>query len=449
MMRAMTAKLLFLALVLCLSAGPAGEAGELSAEQQRLRERMEAVERRLLELVGTVEDADRVARLRDALTLSRNSLLVNRMEDIASLLAEGRYAEAREAEGRMLADLQRLADILSRGDEGKSLERLHRAAAQLDALLQRQAELAALTAGLDPTGEDELDRAAGRQQDIGADTETLQMLLGPSPGGEDLASALPFMDSAGQALREARPEQAAAEQEEAGRHLQQARETLQEALRKAEAQRRAEARRGMAVVLQEFLEEQQDISSATERAAQEGDGETPGRALMLRLADLAVRQRALGRRVAEAAELLDDFGRTVAWPEALQSVRDDLDACAHLLDEGELASARDVQEEIEQTLEALIEVLRQTDAVAESPPDQPEDRQREETDPPAVNVGEELRVVRTLQSALNRRTARLHERRDRMEEGRVRARLEDLTARQAALRDGLARIEQLAMEKNP
>lgn len=438
------AMLTALAVGLCLWA--TARAQELPAEQQRIRERMEGVERRLLELIETTGQPERADRLRRALTLSRDALLVSRMREIATLLAEGRYAEAREAEMAVLDDLQLMADALAEGEGAERLDRLRRAAQELEGLLGRQTAAADETSGADPSETDELGRLADLQQEIRQDTEKLRAALGNSPGGEELALAVPAMEGAREALRRAQVREAQAQQRSARERLEAARDALRDAIRRAEAQRRSEARRGMAEVLRRMLEEQRRISTDTAETAEGvGGPQPPGRAVMLRLADLAERERALARRVRDAAELLGDFGRTVAWPEAMARLEEDLLACGDLLDEADVEPARVLQEDIEDMLAMLIQVLATAGEPAERPPDEePQDREQRQPERPPVNMAEELKVLRTLQSGLNRRTARLHERRADLAASELRSGTERLAERQAALREGLVELEQLA-----
>ncbi|MFO7958971.1 MAG: hypothetical protein R6X33_17945 [Candidatus Brocadiia bacterium] len=429
---------------LCLSV--TARAQELPAEQQRIRERMEGVERRLLELIETTEQPERADRLRRALTLSRDALLVSRMREIASLLAEGRYAEARQAELAVLDDLQLMADALTEGEGAERLDRLRRAAEELDGLLRRQTAAADATSGVDPSDPEELGRLADLQEEIREDTEKLRAALGNSPGGEELALAVPSMEAAREALRRAQVPETQAEQGSARERLEAARDAVRDAIRRAEAQRRSEARRGMVEVLRGMLEEQREISADTvDTAGRVGGSQRPGRAVMLRLADLAERERALARRVRDAAALLDDFGRTVAWPEAMARLEEDLLACGDLLDEADVEPARVLQKDIEDILETLMQVLSAAPETAERPPDRErQDRERRQRERPPVNMAEELKVLRTLQSALNRRTARLDERRGVLESPELGSGVERLAERQAALREGLLELEQLA-----
>ena len=159
---------------------------------------------------------------------------------------------------------------------------------------------------------------------------------------------------------------------------------------------------------------------------------------------LAERERALARRVRDAAALLDDFGRTVAWPEAMARLEEDLLTCGDLLDRADFEPARALQRDIEDMLETLMQVLSAAPEPAERPPDQErQDRERRQRERPPVNMAEELKVLRTLQSALNRRTARLDERRGVLESPELGSGVERLAERQAALREGLLELEQL------
>ena len=124
--------LAIMALALAIAAGAttaASAAGpEAVGRQQSLaRERMQDVERRLLELADLIEPQDpaRAAALRRALTVSRQEFVVANMANIESLLQGGNYGAAAQTEEQVLEALKQLGDMLGQEAQPADLETRH------------------------------------------------------------------------------------------------------------------------------------------------------------------------------------------------------------------------------------------------------------------------------------------------------------------------------------
>ncbi len=414
-----------LALVAALALVPALASGiePLALDQSRLKQRLSEVEQRMLEMAALLEPAQpqKAEQLRQAFKLSRDRLIVPRMEEIQSLLDRERYGEAVELQEQVLADLDRLAVSLSSVEWAGELSRLRHALERLEDVASRQAEaarrteeLSRLTAG---SAEARLE-AAQDQSGIRRDAAGLRADLGAAPGAEHLAGALGFMDEAGRALKDGADADALAAQLEAYGRLQAAQAALRSAIRRLDAQRRAEIRFKVRETLRQMHVEQQAILAETDRIdGLRGDVAAPAehrpatvpRAELLNIAALAKREQGLLDMVDQAMALVAEDATPLALPRALTAVREDIASCAGLLQAGRTGRfVRGLQEDIIATLADLIEALTSDKARQPLPPDRPpagEKRERRPTVP--VDVVAELKVIRAMQLSVSRQTARL------------------------------------------
>lgn len=389
-------------------AGP--PAAGLALDQARLQQRMAEVEQRLLEMARGL-DAEQPARaeqLRRALALSRESFLVSKMAAIRDLMEQNRYGEAAPVEREVLADLERLVASLSAEQWADELARLRAAEARLAGLLAKESAAAARTGELArAAGPSQADAAAaGEQQIIRGEGEALYADLRGGPGAAELSGALKSMSAAEDALGRAARADAMKSQEEASAGLQAALDAVRQAVQKLEARRRAEVRLRLLQMLEQMLKAQQAARAETARLdALMAPGSVP-RAVRLALADLAIRQESLGASADEAMALLKEDPTALALPLALAQVKADVVDCAELLRVGTTgAPAQTLQEEVEAQLQAMIEALR-PEEVGPSPAP-PEARKGRPSAAAPVDVVLELKVLRSMEVALQRRTAAL------------------------------------------
>jgi hypothetical protein len=112
--------------------------------------------------------------------------------------------------------------------------------------------------------------------------------------------------------------------------------------------------------------------------------------------------------VGKALSLLREEGSSVAMPEAVQEVHEDMQQLVHRLAEGKTeANTQAIESDVIQSLKEIVEALKKAQKDAEgkkkppgpSPTGQPQD-------PPLIEMLAELKMIRTLQVRVNRRTER-------------------------------------------
>jgi hypothetical protein len=218
------------------------------------------------------------------------------------------------------------------------------------------------------------------------------------------------MRQAEEALEEADREGAQEKQEEARRLLEQAKAELEEILRQL---REEEIERVLALLEGRFrrmLEMELKIQDATVRLSK-----TPAakrtRQFTVRAGKLSLDQRKVILEVDKALTLLREEGSSVAFPEAADQMRADMDSVARRLSEekvGELTQA--VEADIITALEEMIAALQVAQKEAEERRQQQQNQQQQgggdPSNQPLVNQIAELKMIRTLQLRVNTRTQR-------------------------------------------
>ncbi len=410
---------------------------ELPARQDELRARMARIEARLLELTALAEESGRRESVERALEVSRREFIVQNMQRVRDMLAEGRYGDAAALEREVVADLDRLAVLLEGEGAPERLAALRRAAEALDELLARQTEALERTRELAAQAGDAQARRLGEEQrQMAESAAALAAELRGEPAGQHVEAAAEAMRAAVAALAGQQMGRALAAQSDARSRLEAARAALERTLERMEAERRRRLRGELQQVLTDLLSDQRAVRTETDALADAlGQAERLSRPERLRLARLAERQQGLSPYLRQARSLLEQIGPTAAWPEALAQLAALVEGAAGLVRDGRPGDAVPVQQAVEALVEGLLEVLRARERLPESEQPPPPARKDKEDRRRPMDVLEELRIIRALQSALNRASRALADRPARGEA--VGPAAERLAARQGGIRSGL------------
>jgi hypothetical protein len=123
---------------------------------------------------------------------------------------------------------------------------------------------------------------------------------------------------------------------------------------------------------------------------------------------LSSRERSIVRDVEEALRLLREEGSAVAMPEALQQVHDDMQQIEQRLGQGKTevltqAIETDVIKELEEIIDAFKKAKERAENKKKPPGPTPNG---EPQDPPLIEKIAELKMIKSLQLRVNRRTER-------------------------------------------
>lgn len=221
---------------------------------------------------------------------------------------------------------------------------------------------------------------------------------------ERLRQAQQRMQQAVERLEEAKRTEATEQQEQALRELEQAKAELERILR----QLREEEMERMLVLLEarfrKMLDAQIAIYEQT-KSLDEAQQQTQEHELEIASGRLSRKERQIVTDADRALVLLREDGTSVAFPEAIEQAREDMQAVAERLAEVKLGTITQGLEEdiiaaLEETLAALQKALKDLrDQRASQRPGGGEPGEQ-----PLVDQLAELRMIRALQMRINRRT---------------------------------------------
>ncbi|MGE0608922.1 MAG: hypothetical protein AB7O62_17635 [Pirellulales bacterium] len=226
-----------------------------------------------------------------------------------------------------------------------------------------------------------------------------------NPAQKRIAAAEEKMRQAQEKLEKAKRSEAKSDQEEAIRELEQAKAELEAILRQL---REEQIQRTLAMLegrFRKMLEIQIQVYEGTLRLDRVPEEQ--------RDQDVQIESGRLGRKEStilieadKALALLREEGSAVAMPEAVEQMRDDMAQVVSRLSQTKVGSVtQGLEEDIITALEELIAALEKAQQEMEKQkgqPGQPGDPQ----DQPLVDKLAELKVIRSLQMRVNKRTQR-------------------------------------------
>jgi hypothetical protein len=227
-----------------------------------------------------------------------------------------------------------------------------------------------------------------------------------NPTQQRLKSAQQRMEAAQKKLKDAQRKEATEDQEAAIRELQAAKAELEKILQQL---REEEMQRTLAMLEQRFrkmLAAQIDVYEATQRL-----DSVPTEQRTRNDEIEAGRQSRHEANIADdarrALELLKQDGTAVAFPEAIEQLIEDMDQTTTWLGEakvGELTQA--LEQDIIAALEEMLAALEKAQQDLEQKQQQPGQQQQEgePEEPPLVDSLAELKLIRSLQMWVNKRT---------------------------------------------
>jgi myosin heavy subunit len=261
----------------------------------------------------------------------------------------------------------------------------------------------------------------------------------PVPGKKNVELAVPKQKNAAGSLKERKPSKARRDQKDAEDELKEAKKKLEDALAQLRQELQEEVLRALEERFTAMLAKQVALTSRTkvsqkrrkriEALAQSGIVPSSIKAACRQISK---GERSLEVEASSALRLLLEEGSTAVFPEIVKELASELRTVAKLLDTyetGEVVHVRQV--EVERLLKALIEALRRQIEYKEGDKGgEPGDGEQ-----PLVPLSAELRMLRTLQEGVNRKTKVVN----KMKKGKARKGLADDAAKQEGRVGGLTR----------
>ncbi|GEM_PF-1585736 len=261
----------------------------------------------------------------------------------------------------------------------------------------------------------------------------------PVPGKKNVELAVPKQKNAAGSLKEQKPSKSRRDQKDAEDELQEAKKKLEDALAQLRQELQEEVLRALEERFTAMLAKQVALTSRTkvtqkrrkriEALSQQGIVPT---SIKTACRQISKGERSLEAEANSALRLLIEEGSTAVFPEIVKELAGELRKVAKRLEFYETGEAVGVrQREVERLLKALLEALRKQIEYKES------DQAGQSCDgkQPLVPLSAELRMLRTLQEGVNRKTKVVN----KLKKGKNRKDLADDAAKQEGRVGGLTR----------
>ncbi len=232
-----------------------------------------------------------------------------------------------------------------------------------------------------------------------------------TPGRKEIEEARKAMEDAAEKLKQKQRDNAAEDQTEAIAKLQQAKDRLEQILRQLREEERERRLTGLEDRFQQMLARQLVIYDNTVRLGKIPEAEREQtQNLFTKARDLSRQEAELVVDAEKALTLMKEEGSSVAFPEAIEQMRQDMQTIVSRLDEakvGELTQMieQDVIEALEDLIAALQKEIERHQEKKQSQGQQ--GSQNSPQDQALVDQLSELKMLRALQFRVNRRTKRL------------------------------------------
>jgi hypothetical protein len=225
---------------------------------------------------------------------------------------------------------------------------------------------------------------------------------------ERLKAAEEAMQKAKKQLDDAEREGAAADQREAVKQLEQAKAELERVLRQLREEEMERTLTLLAARFRKMLEAQTRIYEGTQRVDRVPEAER-SHDEEIEAARLSREESLIVREADRALVLLREEGSSMAFPETVSLMRDDMQQVTERLADAKVGKVtqdleQDIIEALEETIAALDKAIRELDKKKTRPGQSPPAGQQD--DPPLVDKLAELKMIRSLQMRINRRTQR-------------------------------------------
>ncbi|MEX0717085.1 MAG: hypothetical protein WD066_10870 [Planctomycetaceae bacterium] len=233
-----------------------------------------------------------------------------------------------------------------------------------------------------------------------------------TPGRDEIEQAREEMERAIEELKKADPDKAADHQDEAITKLQKAKEKLEEILRQLREEEREQLLAALEQRFQRMLVLQKEVNRDTLVLNSIYSKDQQVDAIAGRSRELSQKEQLIAEEALKALTLLKEDGTSVSFPLSVEQLREDMLTVARRLDQaqvGDLTQAieKDIVEALEELIEALQKEMQKSDEEKEQQQQQQQQQQGEPQDPALVDAIAELKMLRSLQQRINRRTVSL------------------------------------------
>ncbi len=229
-----------------------------------------------------------------------------------------------------------------------------------------------------------------------------------TPGRKQLEESRDAMQRAIEELKKQKRDDASKEQDEAIKKLMEAKEKIAEILRQLREEEQKLMLAALEARFKKMLAAQLMIYHDTVRLSKAGESEKAS--VQARAIKLSQVEQEILIEADKALILLKEEGSSIAFPESVAGIRQDVQSLVGWLRDakvGELTQAveKDVIEALEELIEALQKEMEKSDE--DKKKQQQQQQQQQDQSQPLVDQLAELKMLRSLQLRVNRRTKQL------------------------------------------
>jgi hypothetical protein len=228
-----------------------------------------------------------------------------------------------------------------------------------------------------------------------------------NPARQRLEQAQQRMEEARRRLEQARRKESVQEQQAAREELEKAKAELERILRQLREEEIARTLAQLEARFRKMLEMQLAVYEGTRRLDQVPP-ERRGEPFLVQSGRLAADQQKIVAEANKTLTLLQEEGSSVAFPATVEQMRDDMRQVADRLAETRIDEITlGLEEDIIAALEELITALQKAQRDREREQQQPQQQQQnQDQEEPLVDQIAELKMIKSLQERVNKRTQR-------------------------------------------
>ena len=227
----------------------------------------------------------------------------------------------------------------------------------------------------------------------------------PTPGQKSVSKAAGAMKQAAGKMSEGGASESSEKQGQAVEELKKAAEELERAIEQAKAAAQAETLAKIEQILKDALARQKELTKVTSQTYEKRDGDKYQRTQILKLAELSDGEGAVAKKVDGALARIRAEGTTAVFPMVLEEVCEDLTNVQNLLAKKKAGPlTQSVQKGIEKSLEELVDALQKEKSRRKKKKGSGGKGESGGKKPPLVPPVAELKMLRSLQVQINKRT---------------------------------------------
>jgi hypothetical protein len=243
----------------------------------------------------------------------------------------------------------------------------------------------------------------------GQQSQSQQQQSPKSPVREKIEQAQQRMKAAQQKLEQSQRKESIEEQQKAREELEKAKAELEKILKQLREEEMERTLQALEARFRKMLEMQVKVFEGTKKLdAIPADERT--READVQAGRLGGDEAKIAVEAEKALQLLSEEGSSVAFPATVEQMTDDMRQVAERLNQGKTDTiTQGIEEEIVATLEELLQALEQAQEKLEEQKKQDQQQQPMQGSPqeqPLVDAIQELKMIKSLQLRVNRRTDR-------------------------------------------